>query len=76
MDVEKEPKRFRIVSGDPATVELECNAMFDEYTAFLWNFAVAGDKVIVTALLLHQKEIEKQQRTQMLTAARNFPMRQ
>jgi hypothetical protein len=45
---------LRIVSGTTGQVEDILNALGAEYAPQVWNFAVAGDRVIVTVVLLSQ----------------------
>jgi hypothetical protein len=53
--VKQEPQRpLRIVSGTTGQVEDMLNALGNEYAPQVWNFAVAGDQVIVTVVMLSQ----------------------
>lgn len=60
-EAESERRRLRIVSGTPEEVEWHLNRMLDEYTVATWNFCPVGDHVIVTAVLLDNREIRKAQ---------------
>jgi hypothetical protein len=53
--VKKEDIRpLRIISGTTGQVEDMLNALGNEYAPQVWNFAVAGDQVIVTVVMLSQ----------------------
>jgi hypothetical protein len=55
---------LRIVSGPVAQVEAELNTLLNDYMAIVWNFAVIKDEQHVTAVLLHGRELRKQQLAQ------------
>lgn len=60
----------RIISGPYKVVEAEVNRMAKDYVVTHWHFAVIGDEVHVTGILLSQREITKAQ-----LAANGRPMR-
>ena len=68
----KDAPNFRIVSGTPAAVEHAFNQLLEEYVATHINFSVVKDEVIVTALLIHTRVVNRQQ----LAAARMPGIRQ
>ncbi len=59
MEAESEKRRLRLISGPPAEVEWQLNRLLDEYVVTTWNFAVADNKLVVTAVLLDLREIRK-----------------
>lgn len=60
-----EPK-VRILSNCPAVVEKQLNELGDTYAPIVWNIAPVGDGIMVTVVLLHEREIRK---GQLATAA-------
>lgn len=52
-------QRVKIISGSPAEVEAAVNPLLDDYVAASWSFGIAGEKVVVTCLLLHVGEMQK-----------------
>jgi hypothetical protein len=53
------PDRIKIVSGHPGWVEEQLNLLYDDYSIVSQNFAVVGDTIIITCLMVHQSEIRK-----------------
>jgi len=51
---------IRLVSGRPEYVQDEVNALLDGYAPLTWSFGVARDEVVVTCLLISEKELQKQ----------------
>lgn len=56
----KETPNFRIVSGPPAAVEHAFNQLLEEYVTTHINFSVVKDEVIVTALLINVRIVNRQ----------------
>lgn len=58
---ESERRRLLIISDTAETVEWHLNRLLDEYTVTTWSFNAVGDRVIITAILLDNREIRKAQ---------------
>ena len=64
MDPEIEPS-LRILSGSPEMVEHEANLLLKNYAAIMWNFSVVRDELVITVILVHERELRKAQLAQM-----------
>ena len=56
-----EVPKLRIFSGSPEEVEREINEHWDTYAVVMWSIGIAGDKVAVTAICVHEREMRKAQ---------------
>jgi hypothetical protein len=61
MEFEKKPRRLRIVTGTVAEVEEQLNQLLDSYLATQYNYAVVGDELRVTVVLLHESVVRMHQ---------------
>jgi hypothetical protein len=61
IDINSKPKKVKICSGDTQQLEDQLNAYGDSYSPLIWNFAVVGDRVIGTVVMLHSSVIGQMQ---------------
>jgi hypothetical protein len=61
MEIEKRPKKIRIVSRPPALFELEGNLLLEEYILQSVNYAVVNNELILTGLFVHSSELRMAQ---------------
>jgi hypothetical protein len=61
INIERKPRRLRMISGSVAEVEEQLNRLLDDYIATTFNFAVVGTEIRITVLLMHQSEMRKAQ---------------
>jgi hypothetical protein len=52
---------FKVFCGPPAETVANVNRSLKEYVVVNWNWAVCGDMVVLSALLVSQREVRKAQ---------------
>jgi hypothetical protein len=60
MDIEKKPRRLRIVTGTVAELEDQLNHLLNDYNAIVWAFAPVADAMRGTVVLLHNSVVMQQ----------------
>lgn len=60
MDVERKPRRLRIISGPVAELEDQLNRLLNDYNAIVWAFAPVADAMHGTVVLLHNSVLMQQ----------------
>lgn len=53
MDLERKPRKLRILTGPVPEVEVELNRLLDEYNAIVWSFHECGGVAWANVVLLH-----------------------
>ena len=61
INIERKPRRLRIISGTVAEVEEQLNRVLDDYVTIMWNWATVGAELRCTVVLMHQSEMRKAQ---------------
>jgi len=67
-------RTYRIVSGDPASVEAEVNRISEDYGPIVWNIQSGPDGPLVTCILVSAKEMRKAALMQARMMAPGRPM--
>jgi len=55
----QKPRRIRVVSGPIAVVENELEAMFDDWTAMVWNFIEVQGSIVMSVVMVNNSEMRK-----------------
>lgn len=61
VEMEKKPRALRIVEGTVAELELELNALLEDYTALVWNFSPVGAEIRGVVVLISNSVVQRQQ---------------
>jgi hypothetical protein len=61
VEIDKKPRRLRIVSGPVHEIEEQLNLLLDKYTATQFAYSVVGNEVHMTVVMLHESVLRMMQ---------------
>lgn len=67
-DINEREPGIRIISACPAVAEQQLNELAGRYAPIVWNVAPTEAGIMVTVVMLHERELRKQNLAQAMMA--------